>query len=284
MTEVGRDHDYDWAVVEPSSMRSLIQLVGRVRRHRPDPYLKTNIHLLQRNVKSFINPQKPVFTRPGFETDDVKLDSKDLAEILEQHEWQFIDSRPRILEREALQPHQSLVDIEHHQLRLKMLPQVEEKPKKLPAWMQPEQATVAPKLGAHSWWTAPNATLLAMLQHEQPFRKNDGQQDDLVLLPTDEEDDFVLHRIEKEKNFKGNNYIAIEESMLERLSDSCVQGVRINPWFIESYPALLINQAESEEMELDRCAKKYGVLSLRSNKDSNRKWCFHAALGFFSSK
>src|SRR5690625_1892653 len=35
VTEVGRDHDYDWAVVEPSSMRSLIQLVGRGRRHRP---------------------------------------------------------------------------------------------------------------------------------------------------------------------------------------------------------------------------------------------------------
>lgn len=35
VTEVGRDHDYDWAVIEPSSVRSLIQLAGRVRRHRP---------------------------------------------------------------------------------------------------------------------------------------------------------------------------------------------------------------------------------------------------------
>jgi CRISPR-associated endonuclease/helicase Cas3 len=246
--------------------------------------LKTNIHLLQRNVKSFINPQKPVFTRPGFETDDVKLDSKDLAEILEQHEWQFIDSRPRILEREALQPNQSLVDIEHHQLRLKMLPQkIRSGSPRRRANHATEQHSVPPPLGAHSWWTAPNATLLAILQHEQPFRKNDGQQDDLVLLPNAEEDDFVLHRIEKVKDFKGNSYIAIEESMLERLSDSCVQGLRINPWFIESYPALLINQAESEEMELERCAKKYGVLSLRSNKDSNRKWCFHAALGFFKA-
>ncbi|WP_238149480.1 hypothetical protein [Arsenophonus endosymbiont of Aleurodicus floccissimus] len=29
--EVGRDHDFDWAVIEPSSYRSLIQLAGRVR-------------------------------------------------------------------------------------------------------------------------------------------------------------------------------------------------------------------------------------------------------------
>ena len=34
VTEVGRDHDYDWAIAEPSSMRSLIQLAGRLQRHR----------------------------------------------------------------------------------------------------------------------------------------------------------------------------------------------------------------------------------------------------------
>eukprot|EP00906_Rhabdomonas_costata_P019724 RCo028724 len=32
--EVGRDHDFDWAVIEPSSFRSIIQMAGRVRRHR----------------------------------------------------------------------------------------------------------------------------------------------------------------------------------------------------------------------------------------------------------
>jgi len=32
--ETGRDHDYDWAILEPSSHRSLIQGPGRVRRHR----------------------------------------------------------------------------------------------------------------------------------------------------------------------------------------------------------------------------------------------------------
>ena len=32
--EVGRDHDFDWAVIEPSSQRSIIQMAGRVYRHR----------------------------------------------------------------------------------------------------------------------------------------------------------------------------------------------------------------------------------------------------------
>lgn len=282
VTEVGRDHDYDWAVVEPSSMRSLIQLVGRVRRHRPLPYLKTNIHLLQRNVKSFISPQNPAFTRPGFETDKVKLDSKDLAEILEQHEWQFIDSRPRILERETLKETHSLVDIEHYQLQQKMLPK---KPRPGSSRRRASSATeqnATPPLGAHSWWTAPKATLLTILQQKQPFRDDKGQQrEDLALLPNEDEDDFLLHRIEKQKNFAGNNYTPIDEQQLKHLPDCYVQGERINPWFVEDYLTLLINQAENEELELNRCAKKYGVLSLRESKQG---WCFHAVLGFFNKK
>lgn len=281
VTEVGRDHDYDWAVVEPSSMRSLIQLVGRVRRHRPEFYLATNIHVLRRNVRSLTTPQKAAFLRPGFETDKEQLDSKDLADILEQHEWQFIDSRPRIIESEQLKPKQSLVDIEHYQLQQQMLPQMQKESKKLPAWLQDEQKTPTPKLGAHSWWTAPYATLLAVLQSEQPFRKDDGQQADLVLLPNDEEDDFLLHRIDRERGAYKNIYTPIEESMLQRLPDSELRGERISPWFAEDYLTLLIRQAEIEELELERCAKKYGALSLRNNQRSNQKWGFHAALGFF---
>ncbi len=51
--EVGRDHDFDWAVVEPSSYRSFIQLAGRVLRHRePDNAIDApNIAILQYNLK-----------------------------------------------------------------------------------------------------------------------------------------------------------------------------------------------------------------------------------------
>ncbi|WP_438357140.1 hypothetical protein, partial [Burkholderia cenocepacia] len=50
MTEVGRDHDYDWAIVDPSSMRSIIQLAGRVWRHRPEKIAtQANILLLPTN-------------------------------------------------------------------------------------------------------------------------------------------------------------------------------------------------------------------------------------------
>ena len=53
--EVGRDWDADWAIVEPSSMRSFIQLVGRIRRHRPEKWDITNVLLWSRNFKGLTN-------------------------------------------------------------------------------------------------------------------------------------------------------------------------------------------------------------------------------------
>src|SRR5690606_4876948 len=53
VTEVGRDHDYDWAIVEPSSMRSLIQLAGRVQRHRQKPCETPNIFIFDTNLRHF---------------------------------------------------------------------------------------------------------------------------------------------------------------------------------------------------------------------------------------
>ncbi|MCX7257964.1 MAG: type I-F CRISPR-associated helicase Cas3, partial [Polaromonas sp.] len=53
VTEVGRDHDYDWAVVEPSSMRSLIQLAGRIRRHREGDCQAPNLRVFDFNLRHF---------------------------------------------------------------------------------------------------------------------------------------------------------------------------------------------------------------------------------------
>ena len=80
VAEVGRDHDYDWAMVEPSSMRSIIQLAGRVRRHRPDKYLPPNLLLLDTNISHLTNgPGKPSFFRPGFENRGGRLSVKTIA-------------------------------------------------------------------------------------------------------------------------------------------------------------------------------------------------------------
>jgi CRISPR-associated endonuclease/helicase Cas3 len=58
--EVGRDHDFDWAVIEPSSYRSIIQLAGRVRRHRKEAISTPNIAIMQYNLKGLRVTIKPV--------------------------------------------------------------------------------------------------------------------------------------------------------------------------------------------------------------------------------
>lgn len=70
--EVGRDHDFDWAVIEPSSYRSFIQLAGRVLRHRAKTIQQPNIALLQHNLRG-LNKKNRAYCYPGYESGDHKL-------------------------------------------------------------------------------------------------------------------------------------------------------------------------------------------------------------------
>lgn len=83
VAEVGRDHDYDYALIEPSSSRSIIQCAGRVNRHRREAVNQPNVAVLGRNLKELevgaeARSNEAVFTRPGFE-------SVELGERFESH-------------------------------------------------------------------------------------------------------------------------------------------------------------------------------------------------------
>lgn len=82
--EVGRDHDFDWCVIEPSSMHSIVQTAGRVNRHRriviaEDKY---NVAILNFNWKEYQNPGEPCFVYPGLELSDPKTHPQHQMEIL----------------------------------------------------------------------------------------------------------------------------------------------------------------------------------------------------------
>ena len=68
--ETGRDHDYDWNILEPCSTRSVIQSSGRVGRHR-NRVLKadvSNIGLLSCPVKALKEDTARIWAYPGIET------------------------------------------------------------------------------------------------------------------------------------------------------------------------------------------------------------------------
>ncbi|MFW2176952.1 MULTISPECIES: type I-F CRISPR-associated helicase Cas3f [unclassified Moraxella] len=117
VAEVGRDHDYDWAIVEPSSMRSIIQLAGRVWRHRADKVADTpNIAIMQYNIKALKKPNHAVgdaiFTHPGFESEKFLLTTHDTSELIAPTVLQKIDAVPRISKSSDPLSNTSLADLE----------------------------------------------------------------------------------------------------------------------------------------------------------------------------
>ncbi|WP_423823563.1 type I-F CRISPR-associated helicase Cas3f [Salinisphaera sp. SPP-AMP-43] len=285
VTEVGRDHDYDWAIVEPSSMRSIIQLAGRVRRHRFGPIDTPNVVLLNRNWKAITGfPNQPVFRRPGFENGDYQLTSHALEDLLRPEEYQVIDSRPRLTAREPLTPNRSLVDLEHARLANTMLtPQpapisnasAQPKPQGRRRRSTPKQ----PPLAAYSSYTRSDLWLTGLLPQQQRFREQHGAQIELALLPTEDETDYRLVRSEPQK--KGLPIeTEIEARLNERVCDTELQAERISPWASVDYLTELERLAEDRDMDLDQCARTFGTLELAYDEDSGRGWRTHPLLGF----
>lgn len=271
VTEVGRDHDYDWAVVEPSSMRSLIQLAGRVRRHRTGACTSPNLSVLATNLRHWKNhdPSKPAFCKPGFEATHFLLNSHDLHTLLRPHERDVIDSRPRLL---AAMPadfkrNDRLVDLQHACMRDTMLPS-------------------ATCLNAASWWHLPvaDALLTAVLPQQQPFRHDTTPTEDVVLAPNDDGDDYVLKLLVPAQGKSAGGHprtTALESAHLEhRIPDEQVQGPGIAPWGQTDYLAALHALADSMEISIENCAYRFGGVTLRYDKESGTKWRFHPALGF----
>ena len=92
--EIGRDHDFDWAVIEPSSTQSIVQTAGRVNRHRLSPMQKANVAILQFNRKAAEGNNRLVFQRPGLEI-GTPYESHDLEALFRWADVEQIDARLR---------------------------------------------------------------------------------------------------------------------------------------------------------------------------------------------
>lgn len=136
--EVGRDHDFDWAVVEPSSYRSIIQLAGRVLRHRENTTVATpNIALLRYNLKGMLGKKdQPVFCRPGYETKQTQFSTHDLEKLVDiQALGERVDAQPRINKPKTLNPINSLVDLEHESVHQLLTNYGSKGPETLQGWL-----------------------------------------------------------------------------------------------------------------------------------------------------
>ena len=233
--EVGRDHDFDWAILEPSSYRSIIQLAGRVLRHRElaGDIEQDNIALLQYNFKGLSDTDKPVFCYPGYESFENKLESHDLMKLVDVDALESkLDAQPRITRPEELAPTQSLADLEHHAIQQLLTAYDKRGPEALQGWL------------SGCWW------LTGIPQHFVRFREG-SQPITLYLVPKDESDVFV------EKGQFGEPAIPREKQyriVREALDDAEIKKL----WLYRDYDKLLGEISSNP----DRAALTYGEIGL----------------------
>ena len=159
VAEVGRDHDYDWAIIEPSSMRSIIQIAGRVLRHRNHVPEQENILLINQNIKQLKGSER-CFNQPGFEVENLKLklNKHTLREVLEESQYQAINAVERVIKSKR-SPLENLVALEHQALLEKLFKNSD---------------------SAKLWWKE-QAHWCGVLQNLQAFRKS-AKDESLYLL------------------------------------------------------------------------------------------------------
>ena len=252
VAEVGRDHDYDWAIVEPSSMRSIIQLAGRIRRHREGECQNPNMYLLHKNIKA-LKGESPAFCRPGFETKGFNLQTHSLCDVLEKDQLANITSVPRIQQRTPNSPRTNLVDLEHERIQAVMVD-------------DPEKRTPP----AHRWWTT-HAHLSGELQRVTPFRKNINNPADYNVVVDENVQAFSFEMWQDNGTKDEVNHLFTHMPIS--------LGVGMNFWLDVSYVQLLHDLAERLGMDVSHCAVKFGNISLPTLGAENG-WLYHENLGF----
>ncbi len=268
VAEVGRDHDYDWAIVEPSSMRSIIQLAGRVWRHRPHKLVKSpNMLLLQYNLRYFKHGGKrPVFTYPGFETLQFKPPSYDLNQIISQNQLNQVDARPRILAAQS-KTVMTLSDLEHRVMA---------------------HLLNNPKLNhINAYWdsiaTANRAC--TYLQQISPFRDGAPQEDWLLIPKVADGDSDVMAGFDayyrEDVLEKGLTKASLQNKVILPLAFDFGQS-QIKPWLVGSLANELRQlQHSGLPQSLRALAISYATVSLdRVEISAPHGWAFHEFFGF----
>ena len=237
--EIGRDHDFDWAVVEPSSYRSIIQLAGRVRRHREGGVDHPNIALLQYNwktIQSGNQPGKKYFCRPGYEDKQV-LDTHDLCELIDTKAIaKSVNAIPRIQKPLHLNYRNALADLEHYVTQIQLANYKGMGPEKLQGYL------------AENWY------LTALPQVLSPFRKSEPNTKVFLMYDPDEERCLFIEKDEQGHPIDRENILQIHQQGISKSHENRL-------WLKRDYGKLLEQYAEQQDCSKKLTSLRYGELS-----------------------
>ncbi|MFI3186050.1 MAG: type I-F CRISPR-associated helicase Cas3f, partial [Methylococcaceae bacterium] len=257
VAEVGRDHDYDWAIAEPSSMRSIIQLSGRIQRHRKQSPKTENLYILAKNIKA-LQGREITFEKPGFETKNRKLNNHDLHAILDATQYAEPNSIPSIQlprQLEKTSPHSNLVMLEHMAYREQLLGDNKQ------------------ENNARIWWKN-QVAWCAEIQRRQPFRASSPDQ--AYCLYIDEDTEQPVWKI------KNENIKPIEYEKVSTIADISLLITKGNqPWFDTDIQNNYEELAERFGLPLKYISYCYGEVRLRAYQDQVAEWCYSPLFGVF---
>ena len=255
--EVGRDHDFDWAIVEPSSYRSIIQLAGRVRRHRDGAVDAPNIGLLQYNWKTIQGGNQPgakYFCRPGYE-EKQGLDTHDLSELIDVREvGQSINAIPRIQKPKKLKYQHSLADLEHYVTELQLTNYRGVGPEQLQGYLS-------------GCWH-----LTALPQMLNPFRKSAPTTKLFIMYDQDEERCLFIEKDERGQPVNRQGILQISRQDLS-------QDEEKHLWLHLDYIHLLSQQADRLGCNEQTASLRYGELSYIDRE--SQEYGYSDQLGLF---
>jgi len=261
--EVGRDHDFDWAVIEPSSYRSIIQLAGRVKRHRNGEVTHPNIALMQYNwkgIKDHHLESNKVFNQPGFE-ELLKLKSHNLNNLIDaQAIQQRLDAIPRIQKPNYMDVHfmrnikqaKNLAELEHAATWLCLANYKGKGPDTLQGFLK------------EHWH------ITALPQFLTPFRQSQETTKVFLTFDTYEDEskffekDAKGHAIEREKT------LSITRNNLSDLANSRL-------WMNRDFDISCALMAEQQEISQRIISLRYGELSFKHNE--KQQYTYNDQLG-----
>ena len=238
--EVGRDHDFDWAVVEPSSFRSIIQLAGRVKRHRLDAVQFANVGLMQYNLQSIENNSQPAYCKPGYESKEFRLETHDLTKLLNENEISNkIDASPRIYKPQKLiNEKQSLANLEHKVINALLTDYSQKGPESLQGYLE------------HYW------NLTALPQVLRPFR---DQQSNIILYLVCDGDGFYFAE-KKDKRGQPIKRNDIHKIEYKPNLDSSIRKDRL--WLNRNYKECLKSMLSETQDTIKSVSLRYGELNI----------------------
>jgi CRISPR-associated endonuclease/helicase Cas3 len=243
--EVGRDHDFDWAVIEPSSYRSFIQMAGRVLRHRDKEVTEPNIAIMKYNYRALkYQGERMAFVYPGYQQTKEEPSKYNLEVIVDVKALaKKLDATNRIKKTNSSE----LADLEHKVIHQFLTNYDAEGPDSLQGWLDSD------------WW------LTGLPQQYVKFRKSSQ---DLTVFLT-HENIFI------EKGDRGNTAEIPKDSV------SFDSQEYPNLWLKRDYKILLEKQVGRLGLSIEEVSLIYGEINLPTYGDPLKpdQFLYHEQLG-----